>query len=347
MTNDTRTDQLPESLATTTLPPAPTEPPGACSGPLPPERGHSPARPSTSAVRGGKASVYDIVTERIVEALARGVVPWRKPWDSPAFQQPRSLSTGKPYRGINFFLLGLAADRFTSPYWITFKQARDRGATVRKGEKGLPVFFWKVYDAKSSADAGDADEADHTGRRFVARYYTVFNAEQCDGLDYPKAQMPDRREVQPIAACDAVCAGYEGGPAIRHGGAAAFYSPVGDVVRMPERERFHSPEEYYSTLFHELVHSTGHATRLARFTADSPPPPFGSADYSREELVAEMGAAFLCADTRISNATIDNAAAYVSGWLKVLKQDSRAVVFAAAAARRAADRILGTGPEEA
>jgi antirestriction protein ArdC len=289
-------------------------------------------------------SVYEIVTERIIQALERGVVPWRKPWDS---REPRNLVTGKRYRGINFFLLGTAGERFGSSYWLTFKQACERGASVRKGEKGCPVFFWKVYESKESSGSEDADDADDTGRRFVARYYTVFNAEQCDGLDYPKPAVPAARDVQPIAACDAICAGYQGAPAVRHGGSSAYYSPIGDVVQMPERVRFEKPEAYYAVLFHELVHSTGHASRLARFAADAPPPPFGSANYSREELIAEMGAAFLCAEAQIGNDTIDNAAAYVSGWLKVLKQDSRAVVFAAASARKAADRILGARPKEA
>ena len=159
-------------------------------------------------------------------------------------------------------------------------------------------------------------------------------------IEYPKAERTVR-DIQPVERCDQLVAGYAAGPEIRHGGQVASYSPIGDVVRMPERSAFHSAEAYYSTLFHELTHSTGHPKRLARFTPAEPPPPFGSPDYSREELVAELGSGFLCAQAGISNLTIENSAAYIAGWLRVLKTDKRAVVFAAAAARKAAELITG------
>jgi antirestriction protein ArdC len=298
-----------------------------------------PRSPADSSEDSGKTTVFDVVTGRLIEALERGTVPWRKEWDAPGFRIPLNLTSGKPYHGINFFVLSLAGESFASPYWLTFRQALERGGHVRKGEKGIPVFFWKVLDRADEAEAGPDD--DHAARRFVARYYTVFNVEQCDGIEYPK---PERttRDIPPIEACDRIVARYPAGPEIRHGATGASYFPIGDVVRMPDRSVFHTPEAYYATLFHELVHSTGHPKRLARFTPDSPPPPFGSADYSREELVAELGAAFLCAQAGISNATEGNSAAYLAGWLRVLKTDKRAVVLAAGAATRAAALISGS-----
>jgi antirestriction protein ArdC len=287
----------------------------------------------------GKTTVFDVVTGRLIEALERGTVPWRKEWDAPGFRIPLNLTSGKPYQGINFFLLSLAGETFGAPYWLTFRQALERGGHVRKGEQGVPVFFWKVLDRKRE-DNDSGPDNEHTSRRFVARYYTVFNVEQCDGIEYPK---PERtgRDIPPLEACDQLIAGYAAGPEIRHGAPGASYSPIRDVVKMPDRSAFHGSEGYYATLFHELIHSTGHPKRLARFMPDSPPPPFGSPDYSREELVAELGAAYLCAQAGISNATEENSAAYVAGWLRALKSDSRAIVLAAGAASKAAALVSG------
>lgn len=293
---------------------------------------------------GGKTTVFDVVTQRLIEALERGTVPWRKEWDAPGFQLPLNLTSGKRYQGINFFVLSLAGEGYASPYWLTFRQALERGGSVRKGEHGVPVFFWKVTEGKHHAGKDQADagpDSERAARRFVARYYTVFNVEQCDGIAYPKPERP-QRDIPALEACDGIVASYPAGPEIRHGARGASYSPIGDVVNMPERSAFHSPEGYYATLFHELVHSTGHPRRLARFEEASPPPPFGTPDYSREELVAELGAAFLCAQAGISNATIENSAAYLAGWLRVLKSDKRAVVLAGAAASKAAALISGS-----
>ena len=293
----------------------------------------------TATAAPAKSNVFDIVTQQIIDALERGTVPWRKEWDSTAFQTPRNLTTAKPYQGINFFLLAMAGERFSSPFWLTYRQARERAGQVRKGEKGAPIFFWKICD-RGDQDDETGPDTEKSSRRFVARYYTVFNVEQCDGIEYPRAQ-PTSRDNPPVERCDQLVAGYAAGPEIRHGGQIASYSPIGDVVRMPERNAFHTPEAYYSTLFHELTHSTGHPQRLARFTPDEAPPPFGTPDYSREELVAELGSAFLSAQAGISNVTLENSAAYIAGWLRVLKTDRRAVVFAAAAARKAANLIGG------
>jgi antirestriction protein ArdC len=143
-----------------------------------------------------KSTVFDIVTQQLIDTLERGTVPWRKEWDSPRFQAPRNLTTGKPYQGINFLLVATAGERFSSPYWLTYRQARERDAHVRKGEKGVPIFFWKIYDRPDHHEDTGPD-TEQTSRRFVARYYTVFNVEQCEGIDYPSPE-PTSRNIVPL-----------------------------------------------------------------------------------------------------------------------------------------------------
>jgi antirestriction protein ArdC len=312
--------------------------------------GHEPSQAASRP--SSRQSVYDVVTTRILELLERGTVPWRSGWTRSPVGAPRSASTRKVYRGINHFLLAVAAQAagYTRSSWITFRQAKELGGSVRKGEKGMPCIFWRVLDdERDGADTGPdiaVDGANGSGgkRRFVLRYYTVFNVHQCDGLpaSLVESSTSPEREIVP---CRAIVSGYLGAPRIEHGLNRASYSPADDKVSMPAAAAFHSTEDYYATLLHELVHSTGHPDRLARFPASGEVPPFGSADYSREELVAEMGAALLCAEGGIACATIDNQAAYVAGWLKALAEDSRAVVIAAAQAQRAVDLILGRRPE--
>jgi len=197
------------------------------------------------------------------------------------------------------------------------------------------VVFWKELEVEEK-------ETGETKRPPVIRYYRVFNADQCEGVAPPET--PDSAavpplEFEPIAEAERIVAGY-GGPAIRHGGNVASYRPIVDVVDMPEAERFVSAEAYYATLFHEFGHSTGHSSRLDR-GLDTAIAPFGSADYSREELVAEMASAFLCGHAGIAPATLENAAAYIDGWLNALRGDQKLVVQTAGKAQRAADLILG------
>jgi antirestriction protein ArdC len=278
--------------------------------------------------------VYSIITARITDQLANGTVPWHRPWKSggPA-GAPRNLSSGKPYRGVNVFLLSSLG--YTSPYFVTYRQAVERGGHVRKGEHGAPVVFWKWLE--TTAPEGDGSAAD---RRAMLRYYTVFNVSQCDGLDAP-AVPTMAADVAPIESAERIVAAMLDAPGIVHGGDRACYSPTFDRVAMPARTTFDGPEAYYSTLFHELTHSTGHASRLNRPTLMDLCP-FGSTNYSKEELVAEMGAAYLCAFSGIENRTIDNSAAYIASWLRRLKDDTRLVVHAAAQAQRAVDFIMGT-----
>lgn len=286
--------------------------------------------------RKEKQSVYEIVTNKIVEALEKGVIPWQKPWNGRQ-HAPRSASTGKPYRGVNAFLLALQANAmgYDSPYWLTYKQAQSLGGNVRKGEKSTLVVFYKTWETKDK-DTGEDVKIP------VLRYFNVFHASQCDGLPEKFYVVPDAdgHEFTPIQNCENVVAGYADPPAIEHGGTSAFYKPSADTVRMPVAEKFQNSEAYYTTLFHELAHSTGHCSRLDR-KGIANVAAFGSESHGREELIAEMGAAFLCGHCGIES-TMQNSASYVQGWLKAIKQDSRLVVQSAGAAQKAADWILGS-----
>jgi antirestriction protein ArdC len=295
---------------------------------------------SNAATKTTKASVYDIITARILAALQAGTVPWRQTWtERRSAARPRNFVTGKAYRGVNVLILWAAG--FSSPDFLTFNQAKKLGGSVRKGERGIPVVFWRVYDGKDvNPKTGKAE------KRFVLRYYTVFNVTQCEGLEAPQSEEPTTRTVDPIETCEAIVAGYANPPAVRHGGARAFYAPASDLVAMPDRDAFEGAEEYYSTLFHEFGHSTGAAHRLNR-KGVAQINAFGSHDYSFEELVAECTAAFLCAEAGISPATIENSAAYIANWSRKLQSEPRWIIEAAAQASKAADLILGRDPNGA
>ena len=280
--------------------------------------------------------LYATVTDQIVAMLEKGVVPWRSPILGQSHAgHPRNLNTGKQYRGVNTFLLAFSAYArgYGSSYWLTFNQAKERGGNVRKGEKSSMVVFFKQFETEDRK-TGEAKTVP------VLRYFNVFNVEQCEGIPVPDAPTFQPIDFKSIEAAEAIARNYVGGPAVEHAGQKAFYRPSTDAVTMPEQTRFASCEEYYSTLFHELSHSTGHSTRLDR-KLDTAPMAFGSSDYGKEELVAEMSAAFLSGHAGIKPATIDNQAAYIGGWLKTIKGDKRLVVAAAGAAQKAADWIRG------
>jgi len=247
---------------------------------------------------------------------------------------PRNLISKKPYRGVNVFLLH--AMSYESAFWLTFNQAKDLGGNVRKGEKACPVVFWKWLDV---------DEGGQAKRVPFLRYYSVFNVAQCEGIDPDKipSVTGSKREHTPIEQAERIVAGMPKRPAIQQKWPRAFYSPDGDFVGMPEPELFRTPEDYYSVLFHELTHATGHESRLNRkgvTGSDGLWSAFGSQPYSQEELVAEMGAAFLCGQAGIVERTIDNSASYIRSWLQRLKDDRRLIVQAAAQAQKASDFIL-------
>jgi antirestriction protein ArdC len=275
-------------------------------------------------------SVPEIITENIISQLEQGVAPWRKPWSTSV---PRNLISKKPYRGLNVFLL--ATQGYGSPYWVTFNQAKQLGAYVRQGEKSTSVSFWKFNEyASKNGQTGEPENK----ASVLLRYYRVFNVEQCDGLRALYGD--DRKPVNPIALCECIADQMPNPPQIvQH--SQAFYRPSADLVGLPSRTCFESPEAYYSTLFHELTHSTGHKSRLHRFDENATDHQFRAESYSKEELVAEMGAAMLAGMAGISHATLSNSASYLQSWIGPLKSDSRLVISAASHAQRAADFILG------
>ncbi|HTR47861.1 MAG TPA: ArdC-like ssDNA-binding domain-containing protein [Verrucomicrobiae bacterium] len=257
--------------------------------------------------------VYSIVTERIINLLDQGVVPWRRPWAGGG--SPRNVVSRKPYRGINHFLL--SASKFVQPYWLTMRQAKELGGHVRKGEESTIIVFWKVEDRRAKTqDASETEPNDQTRRSFLLRYYSVWNVEQCELSEGALERLPkiETHEHEPIESVERIIATMPKAPAIEHAGTKAFYSSVTDRITMPSRNLFVSAEEYGATVLHELTHSTGHEKRLARETITDATE-FGSAIYTKEELIAEMGGAYLCAEAGISNAVIANQAAYIAGWL--------------------------------
>ena len=293
-----------------------------------------------------RPSVYQIVTDRIIASLREGIIPWEKPWKAPTFAGssfPRSFVTGKPYRGVNVLLLW--GTRFSSPFWLTFKQALELGGNVRKGEKGAQIVFYKQLQTRKvkTCEAPVIKDGSQEDDRapFILSYYTVFNVEQCDGLTIPTSEAVPALLVDADDTCEAIVSGWAARPTIRTeevNEGRAYYRPATDSVHLPARFRFIDTAHYYATLFHELVHSTGHDSRLARKFGNS----FGDELYSKEELVAETGAAFLCAIAGIATKhTEQNTAAYIQNWIGKLEQDNHLIVQAVASAQRAVDLITG------
>lgn len=281
------------------------------------------------------SDVYQLVTDTVIAALEAGAAPWRRPWHV-AGGAPRNLISKKPYRGINHLLLALGTT-YESPWWVTYKQARDLGGHVLKGEKAHLVTFWKFYDRQETADA---EPAAGERRPPLLKQYWVFNSQQCEGLRLPPEQEYAPNDWEPLPLCRQIVAEMPQRPRIEHGRKQAYYCPALDYVGMPDLGRFESPEAYHATQFHELIHSTGHPSRLDRGLGENIQP-FGSPDYSKEELVAELGAGYLCAVAGIWPAVTDNSAAYLQSWVRVLKGDKRLIVSAAGQAQRAADFVLG------
>jgi antirestriction protein ArdC len=276
--------------------------------------------------------IYAAVTDRIVQQLEKGVVPWRKPWTGVR-SGAISGATGKPYSLLNQMLLAKAGE------WYTWNQIQALGGKVRKGEKSSMVVFWKQTPVK--------DEDPATGEQIermipVLKYFNVFHIDQLDGIE---AKTIDPEAIDPATdtAADAIIAGYiqRSGVELEHRkGDEAFYSPSVDRVVLPLREQFPSMAEYYSTAFHELTHSTGHSSRLDRISRRAF---FGNEDYSREELVAEIGAAALLNHCGIETAdSFKNSAAYIQSWLRALRNDKKLIVSAAGAAAKAFELITGT-----
>lgn len=284
-------------------------------------------------LKSERHTAFDIVTDRIVQALQAGVVPWRKPWRGHD-QLPCNAVSKRPYHGINLLLLSLTP--YSDHRWMTLRQANALGGHVRQGEHSSIAVFWKRLEVEKE------DERQKPQRYSIPllRYYSVFNAEQCEGLDLPVLDDWHAELKARIESAERVISHMPSPPKIVEGGALAAYFPPQDLVRIPKIQDFESPEAYYSTLFHELGHSTGHETRLNR-PGVTGKVVFGSSDYSREELIAELTSAFVCAEVGIDNSNLENAASYIHGWLHALSGDARAVIAASGQAQRAANYIQG------
>jgi antirestriction protein ArdC len=284
-----------------------------------------------------RADLYTRVTDQIIVELEAGLRPWVQPWDSAhaAGEVSRPLRfNGVPYRGINVVLLWLSAIRqhFPSPLWMTYKQAVELGGQVRRGEKGSLVVYADTFTRRETDDQGQELECEIP----FLKSYIVFNTAQIDSLPphYYAQAKPAERSIERIDQAEHFFANT--GADIRHGGAMAYYSPSADFVQMPPLATFRDSEAYYATLAHEVTHWTRHPTRLSREFGRKR---WGDEAYAMEEIVAEMGAAFLCADLGLTLEARDDHAAYIASWLKVLKNDKRAVFTAASHAQRATDYL--------
>lgn len=274
-------------------------------------------------------AIYQQITDQIIAKLEAGVVPWQKPWN--AGDSAVSWLTQKPYRGVNQLLL-------TKGEYATFNQVRKSGGHVKKGGKATRIIFWSMLERKNK-------ETGETDRIPFPKIYHVFEINgQCEGLGSKRKAPEESAGIAPIEAAQKIAEGYlsrGAAPVLRHEGSRAYYRPSADRICMPSRKDFKKAEGYYETLFHEMTHSTGHASRLKRDGITDVIAGFGSVTYSKEELVAEIGTAMLCGVAGISDMTIDNSAAYIGSWLKALKDDNRLIISAASKAQKAADYILG------
>ena len=284
------------------------------------------------------ANIYQRITDQIIAAIEAGAGDWKMPWhsDVTGITQPINAASGKTYRGVNVIALWATAQAcgYTGARWATYKQWQELGAQVRKGEKSAPVVFWKVFDK----DEEQTDEPGEDNRqRFMARGYSVFHAAQVDGYEAPPAVIlpPTVR----IGRAEDFFASL--GADIRHGGNRAYFQPSTDHIQMPPFEAFRDAVGYYATLSHEATHWTGVKSRLDRDMSGR----FGSEGYAAEELVAELGAAFLCDSLNLANEPRPDHAAYIASWLKILRGDNRAIFTSAAKAQQAADHLHSLQPE--
>jgi antirestriction protein ArdC len=284
----------------------------------------------------GWESLYAEVSRHVVAELEAGCLPWVRPWDSGACgcAMPRNAATGRPYSGINVLILWAAAfeQAFASQLWLTFRQALAAGGHVRRGEKATIICYADRFTPRGEAERAAEEHREARQLPFLKRF-AVFNLDQCEGL--PEALLPVPRPVGEcgiVPRADALIAAT--GADIRIGGGEAFYAPDHDYVAVPPRQAFREPIDWYRTAFHELGHWTGHSSRLGRDQSAG----WGSPGYAREELVAEMAAAFTCASLSIRPKARHSD--YIGAWLSVLREDDRAIFRAASQASRAADFLL-------
>jgi antirestriction protein ArdC len=278
--------------------------------------------------------VYTIINNRIIELLEKGVVPWQQPWAEAGL--PKNLISQKQYRGINILLL--ASLQYSQNNFVTYKQVKELGGSVKQGEKSCPVIYWNWVE-KQNKETGKMEQIP------FLKYYNVFNISQCDGI--PKEKMPPmiERKNDPIKSCEEIVEKMPHCPPIRHEKHRAYYNRYADYINMPRMETFRSSEDYYDTLFHELVHSSGHELRLGRLELMKSEGKH-SESYAKEELTAEIGASYLKSYAGIPIETLENNAAYIEHWLGHLRNDKKFIIHASAQAQKATDYILNIKPDE-
>lgn len=288
------------------------------------------------------AEMYEAIANKIIAMLDNGIIPWQKPWDAES-EAPRNIVSRKAYRGINVWLL--AFNSYSSPYWGTFNQISGKGGTIKRGEKATKIYYYS-FVRKLALDEKGKPVLNEKGEKVYNQYpmlkeYNVFNLDQCTGLEIAKPEKVAKSENEKIEICENIWVNYANRPSLSHGGDRAFYRSSEDAIRMPEFNSFISGEAYYSTLFHEMGHSTGHASRLKRELGNM----FGSEKYGREELIAEFSSAYLCAVAGIKK-EIENSAAYIQSWCKAIKNDPAMIMICASKAQKASDHILGIKENE-
>ena len=271
---------------------------------------------------------YEIIANQVIDKLETGVVPWQADWHS---RRPQNLVSGHKYRGINVILTSMQG--YNSPYWLTFRQASQLSGTVRAKERATKICFWKFLER-------ELDDKIETIP--LLRYYSVFNLEQCElpaeAID-KYVELVEKIDFDPVSQAEKILENMPNRPDFDHAGDQPKYSPVLDKVTVPEPETFYSVPAYYSSTFHEFIHSTGHTKRLNRFDANGQDydQPGG---YGKEELIAEIGSAILCRESGLET-TFDQSASYISGWLKKLNDDKRLIISAGSKADKAVSHILG------
>lgn len=276
--------------------------------------------------------IYDSVNKQILSQLEQGNIPWRKPWKTDF---PTNLISKNEYKGYNWWILMIEQmmKGYSSNVWATFKQVSEKGGKVKKGEKSTMVIFWKILEYQSKL-LKDKKGNPKMEKLPLLRYYNVFNLDQTEGIKIKEEEY----KIQLNDDAEQIIANYKKQIEMRSGGNRAFYSPKEDYLQIPNREKFISNDEFYATNFHEMTHSTGHKSRLNRFT-ETYSAHFGSESYSKEELIAEMGSAYLCARTGMLPSVVENAGAYIQSWLKALKDDKTLLVSAGGKAQKAVEFI--------
>lgn len=278
-----------------------------------------------------KFNAYEYVNNQVIESLEKGNILWRKPWTGGEMF-PKNFVSNRAYSGLNVFLLQLMP--FESSYFATFNQIKEKGGKVKKGAKSIPVTFFKMMESKKEKDK----------KIPILRYYRVFNLDQVEGIEAPKEEKAlVNEDFKNIEKAEETLSQIKEkhAPIDTLLSNRAFYSPLGDHIKIPKKEQYKEEAEFYCTAFHEVIHSTGHENRLNRsslYKIQS----FGDHSYSEEELVAELGAAYLCAICGISNETLENSKAYINGWIKTFKNDPKMIHRAAAKAQKAVDYLLET-----